>query len=244
MSLGKFIWGIAERNGYRLYQKAGMPWGVDHIIDVQRLSKALGRSVRTIFDVGANVGQAARNFLHHFPEARVHSFEPDPDTFQALVSGVDSGRFEAHNFALGAEPGEQVLYRYEGQSVINSMVEDAPYAVRFERKGTPLGIEVRTLDGFCADRSVERIDLLKIDTEGFDIAVLQGARETLRRGAILFVYAEFNEVATSRGSGTTLLALEDLLRPLSYKLVAPYTDYLVPEGDLFAVRNALYVHQS
>lgn len=243
MGLGKLVWNIAERNGYRLYQKAGMPWGVDHIVDIQRLSRALDHPVRTIFDVGANVGQAARSFLGHFTEARVHSFEPDPQTFQQLSSGLQSNRFQAHNFALGAETGEQTLYRYEGQSVINSMVEDAPYAVRFGRQGSPLSIDVQTLDAFCAAQSIDHVDLLKIDTEGFDIAVLKGARETLRRGAITFVYTEFNEVAASGRSGTTLMALEELLAPLSYKLVAPYTDYIVPEGDLFAVRNALYVHQ-
>lgn len=243
MGIGKLVGKIAERNGYRLYQKAGMPWGVDHLLDIQRLSRALDRPVRTIFDVGANIGQAARLFLEHFPKARGHSFEPDPETFKQLASDLGSSRFEAHNFALGAEAGEQMLYQYEGQSVINSMVEDAPFAVRFGRQGIPLGIDVRTLDAFCAKRSIERIDLLKIDTEGSDIAVLEGARETLRRGAITFVYTEFNDVAPTSSSGTTLMALEELLAPLSYKFVAPYTDYLVTEGELFAVRNALYVHQ-
>lgn len=50
---------------------------------------------------------------------------------------------------------------------------------------------MRTLEAFCAKQSIERIDLLKIDAEGSDIAVLQGARGMLPQGAITFAYIEF-----------------------------------------------------
>lgn len=243
MRPGRLIGSLAERQGYRLYKKASMPWGVDHIVDIQRLSQALSHPVRTIFDVGANVGQEARAMLRHFPEAKVQSFEPHPETFKRLTAQIRSSRFQAHNCALGARSGEEELFQYEGESVINSMVTDAPFAVRFERQGVPIKVTVDTIDQFCLNHSVQTIDLIKIDTEGSDLAVLEGAANMLGLGGIKFIYVEFNDVMSAQSTGTTLQGLQETLGPCSYQFVAAYTDYLVTEGNLFGVRNALYVHQ-
>jgi FkbM family methyltransferase len=53
-------------------------------------------------------------------------------------------------------------------------------------------VSVRTIDDFCAEQAIAEIDLLKIDTEGYDLQVLEGARSLLTRGRVRFVYSEFN----------------------------------------------------
>src|SRR5687768_17293358 len=57
--------------------------------------------IRTVFDVGANVGQSATRFAQEFPGAAIHSFEPVASTFEKLSRAVPS-RVRCHQIALGA----------------------------------------------------------------------------------------------------------------------------------------------
>jgi hypothetical protein len=87
------------------------------------------------------------------------------------------------------------------------------------------------------------IDVLKIDAEGFDLEVLKGADAMLKRGAISFVYFEFNDIQPDENSvGGALAPIDEFLRRYQYRFIASYNDYIATweEGDLFAVSNALY----
>ena len=51
-------------------------------------------------------------------------------------------------------------------------------------------IKIETLEYFCSKNKIQKIDLLKIDTEGFEINVLKGAENMLRNGNVSFIYCE------------------------------------------------------
>jgi hypothetical protein len=134
------------------------------------------------------------------------------------------------------------MFEYD-LSTINSLVSNAQFAVRFgkEARQTQVRVPVSTLDKFCSERSVKQIDVLKIDTEGFEFEVLKGATSMLDRKAIKFIYFEFNDITTrSEASGGALVPIDRLIRPYGYRFIATYNDYLVPKGGLFLVSNALY----
>jgi hypothetical protein len=134
------------------------------------------------------------------------------------------------------------VYGYGVTSAINSFVPDAPYAINFPKPATTSEIEVITIDSFAKENSIKRIDLLKVDTEGFDIQVLRGATSLLNHRAIRFVYSEFNEITKSQGStGGVFLELYEFLTKYELRLVAIYTDYIKPRKNFFSVRNALFV---
>ena len=88
---------------------------------------------------------------------------------------------------------------------------------------------------------LESIDILKIDTEGYDLEVLKGANDLLRNHAVKFIYLEFNQITGSskqvRGS---LCPMAEILAPFGFKFVASYNDYIVPEDGFFMVSNALF----
>lgn len=236
---------ILKRGGYRAYKQSMLPWGVDHILDIQRLSQAYDHPIRTVIDVGANVGQAAKVFLKEFPDAGVHSFEPHPSTFAKLSQNCQSVRLHTYNFALGSEEGEHDFYDYgEEESLLNSLVAETAFTRRYARQGCKIRINARMLDEFCVTENIPSVDLLKIDTEGYEEAVLRGANALLTTGSIKFVYFEFNRlVAASGGAGTSLIDCDRILSSHGYRFVAAYTDWVDPSGELFAVRNALYVLQ-
>jgi hypothetical protein len=79
-------------------------------------------------------------------------------------------------------------------------------------------IEIRTLDSFCAEQSINRIDLLKTDTEGFDLDVLKGAKTMLRTHQIQFVVAEVTFYAENT-SETQFFSLAEYLLRFGYQFV-------------------------
>jgi len=171
---------LAARTGRRLYRVRDLPWGLDFRSDSARRAPQV--SFRTIFDVGANVGQSTLRFTRWFPGATVWAFEPFAEAFAQLQEATAAVDARCHKLALGARM-ETVTVALSPLSVNNSL-----------RNATddPNGevVEVGTLDAFAADQEIGRIDLLKIDTEGWDLDVLRGADRLLRAGEIAFVQVE------------------------------------------------------
>lgn len=236
-----FVRSLIERSGYLLFKRRYMSYGIDPWTDVERLCSFWNLQIKTVFDVGANTGQAATAIMARFPNADVYSFEPHADTHAELAANFQGDRrLKPVNLALGREQGNAKLFAYDS-SKINSLVPDAPYAVRFSETGIPCEVDVDTLDHFRRANDVDHIDLLKIDTEGFDVAVLEGARDTLAKRAISFIYLEFNRVQPFKdATGGSLAEMSALLEPAGYSFIASYTDYIVPHGEFFTVCNALF----
>lgn len=217
-------------------------FGIDWLHDVKKLAAVWHYVLHTFFDVGANVGQTALAALDRFPGIIVYSFEPHPSTFEQLRRHVErQPTVEPVQLALGAEKGLAEMFEYD-ESKINSLVPDAPYVKRFPQNSRKLAVERDTLDAFCAARHLNVIDILKIDTEGYDLEVLKGAKGLLQNHAVKFIYLEFNQIAGGLDQMPgSLCLLADMLARFGFKFVASYNDYIVPEDGFFSVSNALFV---
>src|SRR5512143_496082 len=80
------------------------PFGFDVVEDVRTLF--WHRPVETLLDIGANVGRESARWHGAFPDARIHAFEPAPETFARLSSRFSSDpRVTTWNLAVGAAPG-------------------------------------------------------------------------------------------------------------------------------------------
>ena len=216
-------------------------YGYDPFLDIVRLSETWRYPIDVFFDVGANDGATIRHAQSRLGNCRIFAFEPHPQTFSNLKNnfrGVEN--VELVNLAVGSEIATKTMFEYD-MSVLNSLLPNAQFAVRFDKKAREIKVDCTTLDNFCSDRDIHQIDVLKIDTEGFDFEVLKGARSMLSRRAIKFVYFEFNDISP-RGdaSGGALEPIDKFIRPLGYRFIASYNDYVLPEGELFLVSNALY----
>lgn len=242
MSIGNLIRAGLERGGYVMWKREFLRYGVDPLLDIQRLGRRWGRPVKVAFDIGANVGQTAREFLKAFPAARVHAFEPHPTTFRELQKLSDP-RLRQHNLALGETSGSVTMYEYGetgGASLRNSLAPNARTASQFGYQATERSVACTTLDAFCADQGIDRVDLLKIDVEGFELAVLKGGPKMLED--VAFIYLEFNDlVPRDDADGGALLPIAQYLAPFGFRFAATYTDFLEVEGQFFAVANALFV---
>ena len=176
----------------------------------------------TLVDVGAHTGEYAICARAAFgPGATLHCFEPQPETFAVLERRLGTHRrTSCHRLALGDAAGAASLYSKSASSVFTSL-----YAEAFGAPGHEISrvdeVEVRTLDDVAGDLGLARIDLLKVDVEGHELAVLKGARGLLDAGAIDSVQFEFGE--RSLYSRTFLRDFFELLGPdFHFFRVTPY----------------------
>jgi len=233
-----------DRLGYVLWKQEFFRYGISPFIDIARLNRAWGRSVQTFFDVGANIGQTSLEALKAFPGTRVYAFEPHPNVFKQLRNAISNDRVSLHQLAFGEQSGKVKLYVYSDSgsgSLINSLVPNARYPVQFGHVASECIVECSTIDQFCASNHIERIDVLKIDTEGFDLFVIKGAEQMLLERRIGFIYTEFNDLRPKQGTtGGSLLPISDYLKPFGFRYIATYTDFILPDGDMHICANALF----
>jgi FkbM family methyltransferase len=230
---------VVDRNRYVVLDRNR--YGYDALIDIKRLSQAWQYPIDVFFDVGANEGQTILRARHVFKNCAIKGFEPHPDTFIRLTANMQKvPNVELLNVALGSDIGDKIMFEYD-RSLLNSLLSNAPFAVRFANAAKEILVHCTTIDRYCSERHIERIDVLKIDTEGFDYEVLKGATSMLAQQAVRFIYFEFNDIAPKSGtSGGALAPIDQLVRPYGYRFIATYNDYVEPDGELFLVSNALY----
>ena len=129
--------------------------------------KSLGFLPRTVIDVGVAYGTPP--IYEAFPDAYYFLFEPVRDFEPHLKRQLETLRGEYHLCALGAASGEATIFIPEtpsGSSLMHTSTDGSDPRLR--------KIDVRTLDGVCADAPLEGPILLKTDCQGGDLAVIQG----------------------------------------------------------------------
>jgi FkbM family methyltransferase len=232
-----------ESAGYRVYHRDVLPFGIEYTLDIGRLSETLRIPIRTFFDVGANVGQTSSLALASFQEAQVFAFEPHPATFTRLVESLGGNpRLKTYNFALGNKIGVVPFFEYSS-STLNSLVPDAQYPTRKAVTPREIRVECTTLDSFCESHSLQQIDVLKIDTEGCDLLVLQGAERMLSGERVRFVYLEFNDMSPRAGlTGGALTPISSFLARFGFRFVATYPDHMEFGDEIHVGANVLFVY--
>lgn len=139
------------------------------------------RRIEVVLDVGANQGQFAQDLRAKGYKGRIHSFEPVSSVADVLVKAAATDPdWKVETFALGAT-AHRATIRVAELSVFSSMLPSTEAAAQFgERSATRRTeeIEVRTLDEVLAP-AVPQNAFLKIDTQGFERQVLEGAKRTL-----------------------------------------------------------------
>ena len=240
---------LLERAGYWSARRSVLPMGVDPVWDMQRLAVRHGFAVQTVFDVGAHIGLMSQEFLDGFPEARVHAFEPHPNSFACLAQ-LASDRLSRHQMALSDAAGEGRFFVYSdledptaavAASKNNSLVERRQFGVVGGQYSRSITVAKSTVDCVCAQEGVETLELIKIDTEGHEREVLAGAAETLATRGVRFVFLEFETVQPIPDAvGGALAPCADLLEPLGFRMVATYQNTLF-HPPLYVSLNALFL---
>jgi FkbM family methyltransferase len=167
-----------------LGMNVGAPWTMEESGEAAALSglRHLLPPRPLVIDVGANRGDYAATVLDLFPAARVICFEPAISALEGLRArfGADQ-RVEIVPRGLDRAAGSRPLYADAEGSGLASVYSRRldHHGIRFSEVGS---VPVTTLDEYCASHAIDEIDLLKLDVEGHELAVLEGATETIARG--------------------------------------------------------------
>ncbi len=153
-----------------IYSKGGQ-WEQD----VMQTCERVLRSGDIFYDIGSNTGIFSIDAAIAIPDLTVYAFEPQPTLTYHIRRSIDANnlrRVKCLEIMLGPEEGEAILY-LAGQASRASMVQ-------LERGFRQLRLPMRTVDSLISSGEIEAPDVIKIDVEGAEMKVFEGARQTLR----------------------------------------------------------------
>ena len=149
--------------------------------------------VKMIFDIGANRGDVIAKYLEYFSSAFFHAFEPFPGSFETLKARFENNAsVQCHQLALANSAGVRQLYvnkNVDTNSLLKPQATGLSSDSQVENQSV-LDIETTTLDLFCSREKIDRIDILKMDVQGGELGILQGAVNLLKENRIGVIYSE------------------------------------------------------
>ena len=206
--LGRELFHFADNNCDSRIDHNGERWLL-HTVFRAQVASFPGRPL-VVLDVGANTGGYSRMVLQaarawNCP-VKLHAFEPSPDCAATLRTSMTDSGVRIVAAAASDRNGEAVLHATEPGSSQGSLMVRPDFAAATTSSVT---IPALRLDSYLQSAAVERVDLLKLDTEGSERAALTGMGELLRPDRVGVIQFEYG--------GTTLdagVSLRDLYRML------------------------------
>jgi FkbM family methyltransferase len=209
-------------------------------------------SNQVVFDVGANIGAWSQAVLKQCPTAKLHLFEPALPTYQQLLKNcayrMQLGNLSLNNIALSNQEGLQTFCFYPDKPSWSTFYRRSEIEATQQLSPAQLiPVLQTTLDRYCQRHSIHRIHFLKIDVEGSEFDVLQGAVSLLKQGKI--DYLQFEYGGTYKNAQITLKQIFEFLnrcRYLIFKIHPNRLEYIpefFPSSENFAYSNFLAVNE-
>ena len=183
-----------------------------------------------ILDIGANRGQFSLISRMVKPGLPIVAFEPIPTEAEIFRKALSGKNVQLHSVALGENAGEAEIHlsRSADSSSLLPIGELQRKLFRDTDEIGTLKVPVKRLDDFKSEWEKYSRILLKIDVQGFELSVLKGAVETLKRSA--FVYVECSETELYVGQAL-YREVADFLNQEGFKLQSRYNETMV-DGKL------------
>lgn len=206
-----------------------------------------------VVDIGANIGFHTILFANKVgPQGKVYAFEPDPVSYEILLKNINANNFKnviAKPFAISDKKAKLILYKSENNYGDNRVYDsDLPT--------TKIKVQADSLDNLFSTiiKEGERVSLLKIDTQGFEPFVIQGAKKLIKKykPILFFEYWPYG-YHSSKSNGTEMLnylkkIYKDLyliddnneeIKKVNIKFINKYCEQLngYLHGNLFCTTN-------
>jgi FkbM family methyltransferase len=189
----------------------------------QRFIKAIEPFFRakavSLVDVGAYRGETFEFFFQSRLDIHeAHLFEPNPTSFVSLQQRFErhpkAHRLHFHNVALGRAASYAVLEGHGDMTRVRTLV---PHPSEVPNFSAPNAVKTTTLDEAAQTFALPRISILKVDVEGQETDVLEGARNLLTEGKVDVIYIEAG-LDERCHSLTHFQKLMDFLLPLGFRI--------------------------
>jgi len=200
-----------------------------------------------IIDVGGNEGDYAALCKKYAPGARIISFEPHPRTFERLKLRSAKLNFEVINAAVSNVYETVALYDLAGKEGTSHASLYAGVVTELHHSElSQSNVPAIPLDDYFFKNSIDHVNLLKIDAEGHELKILQGAKHYISQSKIDIIHFEFNEMNIV--SKTFMKDFYDILHEYSFfrllpKVFLPLGDYQPAKCEIFLYQNIIAVHK-
>jgi len=202
-----------------------------------------GAGIRTVLDVGSYTGGFAFAMRQMLPEAQIYSFEPLPENYQKLVCNLERfGKFRAFHTALGNQRGELTFWRNDFAASSSALAMSDLHKQSFPETGHAVAIRVPVtrLDDLLGQVELKGKTLLKLDVQGYELEVLRGGPEMLKRVDYIFSEVSFRPLY----EGQPLFDdVYDFLKPLDFAYAGDLEVLPSPVDGTILQADALFVRQ-
>jgi FkbM family methyltransferase len=177
---------------------------------IKKFHKIFNDNIDTVFDVGAHNGEFIKLILNNFATNKIYSFEPSKKNFQILEKNINNllskrSQIFLNNFALGAKSERKEFKQMieSSSSTLSNINTNSKY---FKRKNFFLNygfkskifdqtiIDIKDGSSFLKEEKINKIDLLKIDTEGHEYFVIKGFGENLNKIKVIFFEHHYDQM--------------------------------------------------
>jgi len=180
-----------------------------------------------IIDVGANYGSWSRIARQHYPESFLTMVEPQGDLkIQVRDLLVDKDRVDYYPVGAGNRSGKLKFTLHKRHDSCSFALSEADAAARNFKQ---IEVDVMTLNEICSNSRFPLPELIKIDAEGFDLEVLEGASELFKTAEVFLVEASVSNprykntvsrvIDAMHKKGYQLFDITQLNRPMAVKLL-------------------------
>ena len=189
-----------------------------------------------VFDIGSNHGEYTDKVLMTVKgNLELFLFEPNTLLFNKLVEKYSLQNIHLSSTAISDIIGESKFYLNEDSDQLSSLIKD-----KNSRIHSSILVKTDTLDNFVEQHNLKKIDLVKIDVEGYELQVLKGGSEILKMGLIDIIQFEYSSQWAIAGS--TLAFTIDFLNQYDYQVYRLTPHGLVPVnysqwGEYFQYSN-------
>lgn len=217
------IRGLNYGNGGE-FKESGELHAIEHIKKHLRME-----SNKIIFDVGANIGNYSKAISEIFSDdVVIHAFEPSVGTFVQLNETIQlSKNIIPLNFGFSDTEENVTLYKNKNLSGLSSVYQRRldHFDIKMDQTET---IRLRTIDNYCKEQTISRINFLKIDIEGNELRALKGARQMIDGGNIDFIQFEF---------GGCNIDSRTYFQDFFYLLTGKYRLFRIVKNGLIEINN-------
>ena len=200
-------------------------------------------------DIGANIGEYSKFILCN-SNSKVIAFEPVPKSFKKLnsIKKEFPNRLFTHNIGIGDKIESKKIY-YDSNNLqwanFNSELKKIDY---LKNNKKTIKCKISTLDKFLLKNkklSFKKIDLIKIDTEGYELEVLIGAKKVIKKFKPKYIQIEYNWHHLFKN--VNLFYFSKILTGYQVYKIFPFANQLVkinpekPEHNYFNYSNLVFI---
>ena len=173
---------------------------------INKISSLLGNNFSTLIDVGSHQCEYILSIKKNFNVKRIYGFEPNPNTFKILKKNLNKfSEIKIYNLGIADNEENKILNQNieTSSSSINNLNQNSKYykkkyffynILNLKKVTNPITIKTIKLENFMIKENIDKIDLLKIDTEGYELKVIKGLGENISKIKIIHLEHHFDDM--------------------------------------------------